>query len=528
MIIMRTRAALDWMPQRPAIAEQGFQFLSDVSPRPRNIVHSHREDASQKDDAKEGCSTSGSQPEAKLTPCSACHDATRQGLSRSDHLQAANRRDRAQLEQLQNQLQELAFNSTESEESPHALREHSLEDEDAANDGRDAAQGASHPARESSRKVHGRPKWGILSKLRALVGKGHGPSSDDVVVAHKSLPVWGQKLAKGKVEELNDEVEELIKEVGFDPTKYFNRSLGDFDSPADFYEDLSDRLEGDAQDVDITEYLADRLGDEHPLVVELRRREALEDVDLLDDFIKDQLGPEKAAVVYEKVPDEFHVPLEYYKELQARGKAGGFDLVPAIEAKLGKAHPLPLALRGDASAARARWPPLKKALFSKPTVSPDEVRLRYQQLGSSDTGACTTILGPFPAPFRDDTIAPSKVFSAAICSSATMKEEASVAQPPKDADIEAPPAAMASQGINATLDAKEVAPHFMGDLPCGAKAPLNAAGAGPDAAQGTPYVARKSQRAAKGSSMLGCLFKCLPTGRCGQKPQSRVVLRNGN
>ena len=78
------------------------------------------------------------------------------------------------------------------------------------------------------------------------------------------------------------------------------RPLDDFDSPADFYEDLSGRLEGDTQEVDVTETLATRLGDDHPLVVELRRREALADVKVLDEYIKGELGPEKAATIYKK------------------------------------------------------------------------------------------------------------------------------------------------------------------------------------------------------------------------------------
>ncbi|CAD7697426.1 unnamed protein product, partial [Ostreobium quekettii] len=89
---------------------------------------------------------------------------------------------------------------------------------------------------------------------------------------------------------------------------------------------LSGRLEGDASEVDVTASLATRLGDDHPLVIELRRRVALEDVQVLDEYIKGELGPEKAAIIYTKVPDEFHTPLEYYKELQAWAEVNGLDV----------------------------------------------------------------------------------------------------------------------------------------------------------------------------------------------------------
>ncbi|CAD7695765.1 unnamed protein product [Ostreobium quekettii] len=70
-----------------------------------------------------------------------------------------------------------------------------------------------------------------------------------------------------------------------------------------------------------------------------------------------------------RVPDDFHTPLDYYKELQAGAKANGLDLVPVIEAKLGKTHPLPMALRGDTEAAKANWQSMRKALTFQPQRS---------------------------------------------------------------------------------------------------------------------------------------------------------------
>lgn len=78
------------------------------------------------------------------------------------------------------------------------------------------------------------------------------------------------------------------------------RPLDDYAAPVDVYEDLIHRLEEDGQEVDVTETMSTRLGDDHPLVVELRRREALADVKLLDGFIKEGLGSELAAIVYKK------------------------------------------------------------------------------------------------------------------------------------------------------------------------------------------------------------------------------------
>ncbi|CAD7698252.1 unnamed protein product, partial [Ostreobium quekettii] len=238
------------------------------------------------------------------------------------------------------------------------------------------------------------PKRGLMSKLLSIVGAGKEPEpGDEVVVSYVDQPVWGQALTKPEVGELNDELSELFTELGIDPTKYFNRPLDDFDSPADFYEELSGRLEGDTQDVDVTETLATRLGDDHPLVVELRRREALADVKVLDEYIKGELGPEKAAIVYKKVPDEFRTPLDYYKELQGVAKAHEMDLVPIIEAKLGKTHPLPLALRGDGIAAKARWQSIKKVLSFKPSISPAGVQGEPAQPESSDGVAAAPVKG---------------------------------------------------------------------------------------------------------------------------------------
>ena len=79
-----------------------------------------------------------------------------------------------------------------------------------------------------------------------------------------------------------------------------SRNLDDYQSPADFYESLASRLENDGHDVDISETLSTSLGDDHQLVVELRRREALEDVRRLDEFLKTGIGEENAEKVFVK------------------------------------------------------------------------------------------------------------------------------------------------------------------------------------------------------------------------------------
>lgn len=78
------------------------------------------------------------------------------------------------------------------------------------------------------------------------------------------------------------------------------RPLDEYAAPVDLYEELSHKLDEDGHDIDLSETLATRLGDDHPLVIELRRREALGDVRVLDDFIKSGLGPENAEKVYVK------------------------------------------------------------------------------------------------------------------------------------------------------------------------------------------------------------------------------------
>lgn len=83
-----------------------------------------------------------------------------------------------------------------------------------------------------------------------------------------------------------------------------SRGLDGYHSTIELYEDLSHRLENDGYDIDISETLATKLGDDHPLVVELRRREALEDVRRLNEFLKSGVGEEKAARVFVRWGEE--------------------------------------------------------------------------------------------------------------------------------------------------------------------------------------------------------------------------------
>jgi len=373
----------------------------------------------------------------------------------------------------------------------------------------DAANGASDVARDSPRVTEeapvaakDKPKRGFMSKLLSLVGVGEEPEADDeVVVSYVEQPVWGQSLMKDEVEELNDELSELLKGLGINPTMYINRPLDDFNSPADFYEDLTQRLEADEQEVDISETLATRLGDDHPLVVELRRREALADVRLLDGLIKEASGPEKAAIIYKKVPAEFHTPFEYYKELQAGARVNGIDLVPLIEAKLGKTHPLPMALRGDGFAAKARWQSMKKSLSFKPSASPTGDQAKPAQLESSDTVAAAPVKG------RGIPLWPLPVEVKAA------EKAASVGKGEPTAVTGAPEGSKDSPGATKDLpDTRKALPMAVTVLPEITKELSDVVKTGPADAEGVANMARDSTSVVNG----------IPAA-AGDKPEGKTV-----
>ena len=77
-----------------------------------------------------------------------------------------------------------------------------------------------------------------------------------------------------------------------------HRPLDDFPTLADFYEELGANLSKDGCDLDVSETLATRLGDDAAIVVELRRREHLEDVRKLDSFIKESLGEAMSTKIF--------------------------------------------------------------------------------------------------------------------------------------------------------------------------------------------------------------------------------------
>lgn len=186
------------------------------------------------------------------------------------------------------------------------------------------------------------------------------------------VPLFGAGLTKEEVLDLNDELKDLLTDMGLDGDRYFNRSLDDYRTPADFYEDLSKRLENDGHDVDISETLSTRLGDDHPLVVELRRREALEDVRKLDELLGNGIGEENAAKVFVKHPEDYRSPLEYYQNLQTLAKKRGLDLVPLMTRILGPDHPLPRALGGEVPKEAIGWQSIKRATFKVPEPIQEE------------------------------------------------------------------------------------------------------------------------------------------------------------
>lgn len=194
-----------------------------------------------------------------------------------------------------------------------------------------------------------------------------------VVTEVEYVPLFGAGLTKDEVIELNGELEELLTALGLDSSRYFYRPLDEYRSPVDLYEEIGQKLDEDGQDVDLSETLATRLGDDHPLVVELRRREALGDVRVLDEFVKSGLGPENAEKVYKKTPNDFRTPLEYYSYLQDRAKENGLNLVPLIKAKLGAEHPLLKALGGDILDENIGWHSMKSSKsFGSRKIEPAE------------------------------------------------------------------------------------------------------------------------------------------------------------
>lgn len=77
----------------------------------------------------------------------------------------------------------------------------------------------------------GGSRKGILGKLLSMgrrSGKESGEESEEVVVTEvEYVPLFGSGLTKDEVIELNGELEELLTELGVDPSRYFNRYCQD-------------------------------------------------------------------------------------------------------------------------------------------------------------------------------------------------------------------------------------------------------------------------------------------------------------
>lgn len=170
-------------------------------------------------------------------------------------------------------------------------------------------------------------------------------------------PIWGQGLTKPRVQELNEEMKKQIAIENVDAAKYFDRPLDNFNSPLEYYSDITEMAEGDSQssNVDILDKLATKLGDDHPLIVALKgkmkRNKAFAIAMQIDDRIKKNFGDDEAKIetVFAKKPKEFDTPVDYYSEII---KSHGVDAIPSIKEQLGDNHPVVKALTGQ-----SQWKP---------------------------------------------------------------------------------------------------------------------------------------------------------------------------
>lgn len=250
---------------------------------------------------------------------------------------------------------------------------------------------------------------------------------DDASVEVDTREPNKQEFTKADADDLNKELAELLADLGLESNKYFNRPLDDFPTLADFYEQLGVSLGKDGCDLDISQTLATRLGDNANVVVELRRREYLEDVRQLDNFIKDSLGEDVSSRIFVSKPQDFANPLKYYTSCQLLAKEHGEDLLPLIKQKMGEEHPLVIALSGEKPGQSLGWHAMRKREVSELPISAggellpmsgdlntdvEKPQEESEKMATeNETGAAKAVERAMPRePVRDETAEPRAVW----------------------------------------------------------------------------------------------------------------------
>ncbi|GMH32588.1 hypothetical protein BSKO_00422 [Bryopsis sp. KO-2023] len=157
----------------------------------------------------------------------------------------------------------------------------------------------------------------------------------------------GYSLTNRNVERLCVELDAALAEQGIDYKKNFDKSLDDFDNVVDFFIAMEASFGADESAPGIRETLAQDLGENHPLVLEIQRKQTLDEIRAIDEHVKASIDTQEekhSDKIFTENPEDYKTSAEYYQSMQATAKSLGISLVPALTEKLGKEHPLVTAL----------------------------------------------------------------------------------------------------------------------------------------------------------------------------------------